>query len=135
MRHRRGETRSDAAAFAAAIAQLLGAGGRPVNSYSATATGASPSADYSTAVPPPSRWALQVVGVGGAPTAWDVYLQWSLDGSNWTNMLRHTNTVDANGDTVGTEDWSFPAAYIRINVVGLTLGAASSISALVRAAT
>lgn len=78
-------------------------------------------------------FALQIVEVGGTLTAWDVRLEGSLDGVSWSTIRTHV-TGDGAGATVFTGANRYSPRYVRVNVSGLTLGTATSISVLWRAA-
>jgi hypothetical protein len=68
-------------------------------------------------------FALQVKGVGAAPTSWTVNLEGSIDGVNWTLLVAH-NSVD--GSTVWAVDK--PVTQVRVNVSALVLGGATAIN-------
>lgn len=80
-------------------------------------------------------YAIMVVGVGGVPTAWDVRLEGTLNGTNWTEL---TGMTHATGDGNGTIKWSganrFPVHAVRFRLNAITLGPASSIDCVVEAA-
>lgn len=89
--------------------------------YSVTGAGAV----VEMAAAPAKYFSIQVNGVGGTPTAWDVRLECSLDGLAWTQVVQHTNA-----DGIGTTKplaTAFPCLKMRANVAGLTLAPASSI--------
>lgn len=71
--------------------------------------------------------AFQVVGVGGTPTTWDVRLEGSLDGTNWTQIMAHT-TATGNAVVAFGGANPYPVRYVRVNVNGLTLAPATSIN-------
>lgn len=79
--------------------------------------------------------ALQVKGAGAAPTAWDVVLEGSLDGTSWTTICEHSS-ANAQGDgTYVTNNgvnhqaaWPMPALYVRVRVVSVTLGSATALN-------
>jgi hypothetical protein len=73
---------------------------------------------------PLTDWALQVRGVDGAPTAWTVNLEVSLDGLIYQRIVQHTTTT-MNGGVV----WAmgFPALHAQIYVASLSLAPASAI--------
>lgn len=79
--------------------------------------------DRSTA--PVSKFALQVVGTGDVPIAWDVRLEGSLDGTNWVEILRHTSS-DGNKAIISTPS-PFPVLYLRSRCEALTLGLATNV--------
>jgi len=72
-------------------------------------------------------WAIQVKGVGAAPTSWTAELQVSLDGTNFVTLLTH-NATDGSVDAMSTP---FPALYYRTRVTALVLGTATSINVTV----
>ena len=69
-----------------------------------------------------SKHAIQVKGVGAAPTSWSVTLEGSLDDTNWTVLATHAAT---DGSSVSVVDK--PVLHVRVNVGALALGAATSI--------
>ena len=75
---------------------------------------------------PMASWTLQVTGVGGIPTAWNVVLEGSVDGITFTEILKH-QTIIGNGESVFSGTTLFLSNYYRVNVVSLTLGPATSI--------
>ena len=93
-----------------------------------TATGSTSSVDVSDA--PMSIWSLQVKGVGASPTLWEVNLEGSLDGVNFSTILSHT-TLIGDGINLFSGTTLFLAKYYRITVAVLTLGPATSITASV----
>ena len=85
-----------------------------------TAVGSKPA----VALPDVARtFALQVKGVGAAPTSWSVSLEGSLDGVNWTALVLH-NASD------GSTQWAVdkPVSFVRVTVGVLNLGTATSIN-------
>lgn len=88
-----------------------------------TVTGAGTTVDMTAA--PAKYFTIQVIGVGGTPTAWDVRLECSLEGTSWTQVLQHTN-VDGNGLTKPLAI-PFPCLRMRANIAGLTLAPAAAI--------
>lgn len=89
-----------------------------------TGTGNGTSVDVST--DPLESYAIQVKGTGAAAGAWDVRLEGSLNGVDFTQILAHTN-VDGDGVTKFSGTADSPALYMRSRVSGLTLGAATNI--------
>lgn len=76
---------------------------------------------------PIKQFAVQVKGTGAGAGAWDVRLEGSLDGTNFTQIIQHTNV-----DTDGAVKWqvagiSSPILYFRSRCAGLTLGGATNI--------
>ena len=77
---------------------------------------------------PAKHFALQVKGVGAAATSWDVRLDGSLDGVNFTTIVWN-GTPDGDGTVKGaTWTWSAPMPYIRTRIVALTLGSATGLT-------
>jgi len=72
-------------------------------------------------------WSVSVKGTGAGATAWDVRLEGTLDGTNWTQILAHTN-ADLDG-TLKPLTTPFPATSFRLRCAGLTLGGATNIIA------
>jgi len=79
---------------------------------------------------------LSVSGVGGTPSAWNVVLQVSGDGVNWTSILSHSSAntpaqtsgqIVSNNGASNQSNWPMPAIYARINVLSLTLGPATGL--------
>jgi hypothetical protein len=75
---------------------------------------------------PYQSFALQVVGTGATATAWDVVLEGSIDGVNYTTLIQH-GTADGNGTTKWASDKI--VEYVRTRCVSLTLGTATNIKA------
>lgn len=75
-------------------------------------------------------FAIQVKGTGAAATAWEVVLEGSLDGTNFTTILTHKNTTQADGEVL----WlTVPAMclYFRSRCVSITLGGATNVIATI----
>jgi hypothetical protein len=81
-------------------------------------------------------YSLQVKGTGAAATAWEVILQGSLDGTNWTTLLTHRNddsdpvVASADGQTIYLPVPT-PMLHIRSRCVSVTLGSASNVTATI----
>lgn len=75
---------------------------------------------------PMRNWTIMVKGTGGVPTAWDVVLEGSLDGTTFSEILNH-NTLIGNGENLYSGTTLFPALYFRTRIVTLTLGPASDV--------
>lgn len=73
-----------------------------------------------------SSFGMQVGGVGGTPTAWDVVLEISIDGTMWAESIRHT-TEDGMAALLYTQQNPVPVSYMRVRVVSLTLGPATGL--------
>lgn len=113
----------------------------PVGAYFATrsdtytATGNGTQVDVSTK--PCKRFALQVKGTSAAATAWNIILEGSLDGTNYTQILQHATSGNnppfgAQGD--GTTMWveAGPFLYFRSRSAStLTLGSATNVVATI----
>lgn len=79
-----------------------------------------------TATQPMKYYALQVKGSTGTPSAWDVRLEGSLDGANWTGIMSHS-TGDGDGTVkVSTNPVIFPAAWVRSRLNSLTFGSSAT---------
>lgn len=68
-------------------------------------------------------WSIQVKGTGAAPTSWDVRLEGSNDGVNFTQILQQNATDGA----VVFSTTPAVCAFCRIRVAALTLGSATNI--------
>ena len=71
-------------------------------------------------------YSIQVTGTGATPTAWSVVLEGSLEGTNFTTILTHTDTT-GNGKVLFSGTTVYPSLYFRSRVVSLTLGSATNI--------
>lgn len=89
-----------------------------------TATGNGTTVDVAT--DPLESFSVQVKCTGATATAWDVRLEGSLNGTDFTQILAHTN-VDGDGLTKFSGTADSPCLYFRSRVAGLTLGAATNI--------
>lgn len=76
-----------------------------------------------------SKHAIQLKGVGAAPSSWSVTLEGSLDDTNWTVLATHSST---DGSTVVVVDK--PVLHVRVNVGSLTLGSATAITVIAASA-
>lgn len=93
-----------------------------------TATGNGTTIDISST--PLKTFTLQVVGTNGTPVVWSVILEGSLDGTNFTTILRSTDAL-GNGIALFSGASSYPVLYYRIRCASLTLGLATNIVAKV----
>ncbi len=96
------------------------------DTYASTANGT----QVDVSAKPCSKFSLQVKGTGAAPTAWNVLLEGSLDGTNYTTIVQHSSAnplgANADGSTVWTE--AGPFLYFRSrSAATLTLGSATNI--------
>lgn len=93
-----------------------------------TATGNGTTVDCSKQ--PVESFGIQITSTGGTPTLWTVVLEGSLDGTNFTTILTHTNILGINVSL-----WSgavlSPCLYFRSRVSVLTLGGATNITATI----
>ena len=89
--------------------------------------GTGPSASVDISDSPMVTWTLQVVGVPVSASAWTVVLEGSVDGVNFSEILKHT-TLTGDKQNLFSGTTLFLAKYYRINVTALTLGPATSIS-------
>lgn len=101
---------------------------RASSTHAHTAAGSSAAVDVS--VQSMGRYTLQVSGVGGVPTAWHVVAEVSLDGVTYTAVLTHASPAQANGVLVTTGPSYVAANFFRTRCVSVTLGPATSISAI-----
>jgi hypothetical protein len=92
------------------------------------AVGSGNTVNKSTA--PIARFGLQIKGTGAAATAWDVVLEGSLDGINFSTILEHTSLV-GDGQIMWSGPLDSPCLYFRSRVVSLTLGSATNIVATI----
>jgi hypothetical protein len=72
------------------------------------------------------HFGMQVKGTGAAPTSWTVVLEVSLDGTNYTTLITHTNTEDSDG-AVKWSPVAIVGLHFRSRVTALALGSASNI--------
>ncbi len=91
-----------------------------------TFTGTTSGTTIDVSASPTQSYAIAIKGTGASATTWDVRLEGSLDNTNFTQILQHTNTI---GDGVALFSGSAlsPALYIRSRVSGLVLGGATNI--------
>lgn len=92
------------------------------DTYTTTANGTTADASAAAA----RHFGVLVKGTGSAATVWDVRLECSLDNSNFTQLIQHTNT-DGDGANKFSGSSIFPCLYFRSRVAGLTLGTATNI--------
>lgn len=83
---------------------------------------------------PVRRFALQVKGTGATPTAWNAVLEGSLNNTQFTAILEHSNAGEfrnaADGETVYF-DTAVPWLYFRSRLVSITLGSATNVVATI----
>ena len=75
---------------------------------------------------PVKAFSIQVKGTGAGATTWDVRLEGSNDGTNFQQILQHTNT-SGDGAVVYSGATLSPTLYMRSRCAGLVLGGASNI--------
>lgn len=75
------------------------------------------------------NFAIQVVQTGTI-TAWDVRIEGALDGTNFTQILQHTN-VTGSGVTLFTGAAASPCTSFRSRCAGLTKGAGTNVIAYI----
>ncbi len=92
------------------------------DSYTGTTSGVTITATSN----PFKAYSIQLVGQGTAASLWDVRLEGSLDGSNFDQILQHTNTT-GDGKVVFSGSLVAPSLYFRSRCAGLTLGTATSV--------
>lgn len=95
------------------------------NAYTVTTTGMQSTVDIHTT--PLKTWSIAIKGTGAVPTSWTVNLEGSLDGTNFTTYLQHTNTTESDGSTLVSGTALMPALYYRVNTTALSLGSATNI--------
>ena len=96
--------------------------GKRSDTYTASGNGATLNAADAIA----SSYSIQVVGTGAAATAWNIVLEGSLDGTNFSTMLTHTETT-GNGAVLFAGANLYPSLFFRSRCVSLTLGSATDI--------
>lgn len=75
---------------------------------------------------PLKSFSIQVKGTGAAATSWDVRLEGSIDGQNFSQILQHTTTT-GDGAVLYSGATLSPSLFIRTRVSGLVLGLATNI--------
>lgn len=93
-----------------------------VDTFTTTANGTT--VDLTTF--PLAAYAIQVKGTGAIPSLWDVRLEGSLDGTNFSQILQHTNST-GDGAVLYSGAVLSPSLYFRSRCAGLTLGTATGI--------
>ena len=90
-----------------------------------TYTGATFGVAVNVTTAPLSRFAVQVKGTGGVPTSWDVRCEGSLDGTNFSSILTHTNTT-GDGEVLWSAANQSASFYLRSRCAGLVLGVSAT---------
>lgn len=83
---------------------------------------------------PCRRFALQVKGTSAAPTAWNVVIEGSLNNSQFTTILEHSNAGEFRNASDGETLWfeaDGPFLYFRSRLVSITLGSATNVVATI----
>ncbi len=101
--------------------------GTRADTYTAAASGTT----LDIATRPSKYFALQVKGTGASATSWTVILEGSLDGTNFTEIFTHTNTVNSDGFTAWSSAVATPCLYIRSRCSAVVLGGATNIVATI----
>lgn len=109
----------------------------PVADYFATRadtyTGAANGTTVDVSTKPCKNFSLQVKGTGAAATAWNVVIEGSLNNSQFTTILEHSNAGEfrnaADGETVSFNGGPF--LYFRSRCVSSTLGSATNVVATI----
>jgi hypothetical protein len=92
------------------------------DTYTTTGTGTI----MSLTTNPLLKYAIQVTGTGGTPISWNVLLEGSLDGVNFTTILTHTGLL-GNAIILYSGASLYPNLYVRTHCTALVLGLASNI--------
>lgn len=98
------------------------------SSRSDTFTGTGNGTAVDVTAKPCKSFGVQVKGTGAAPTSWTVVLEASLDGTNYTTILTHTNTSLSDGAVLWSGAAVSPALYFRSRCSALLLGSATNIA-------
>lgn len=110
--------------------QTIGIASLPSTSRTDTFTTTASGAVINCTAVPLSAFSIQVKGTAATPTTWDVRLEGSLDGTNFSQILQHTNST---GDAAVLYSGAVlsPSLYIRSRCDTLTLGPATNVVATV----
>lgn len=96
------------------------------NSKTVTSASAVVLSTINTTGTPMKYYSVQVKGSTGTPTSWDVRLEGSLDGLNWSPIMAH-QTSDGDGTVkISSSPIIFPASWIRARLNQLTFGSSAS---------
>lgn len=96
----------------------------PFKTRSDTFTTVSSGTTIDTSISPLKYYSLSVVQTGTV-TVWDIRLEGSLDNTNFTQILQHTN-VTGSGVTLFSSA-SNPSLYIRSRCAAITLGGGTNL--------
>lgn len=78
-----------------------------------------------------SKFGLQIKGTGAAASSYTVVLEGSLDGTNFSTILTHTNTSPGDGLVQHSGAVAMPVLYFRARCSALVLGSATNIVATI----
>lgn len=92
------------------------------DTYTTPASGAT----VNVSTTPLKVFSISVKGTDAPATAWDVFLEGSLDGITWTPTIEHTEG-SGDGIIVYSGALFFPALYFRSRCSTITLGPATNI--------
>lgn len=67
-----------------------------------------------------------VVAATGPVTSWDIVLEGSINGTNYTTILNHTDTI-GNGETVFSGVLTSPVLYFRTRCQSIVLGSGTNV--------
>ena len=105
---------------------------KQTETFTTTATGTLRFAG-AAGVPVVKSFALQVKCTGAAATSWDIRLEGSLDGVNFTQLIQHQQT-DTDGTTKFQAAGIFtPVLYWRVRCNAISFGSATNIVAMAMA--
>lgn len=99
-----------------------------------TYTGVANGTQVDASAKPCTKFSLQVKGTGAVPTAWNIVLEGSLDGTNYTQILQHSdaNPLGANVDGATVWGTAGPFLYFRSrSQATLNLGSATNVVATI----
>lgn len=96
-------------------------------SQSTVAVGAGVSSTVSLTTQVTKAFSIQVKSNTAVATSWNVVLEVSNDNTNFDTILTH-RTVSGDGTIVFSGGNSYPCLYMRVRVVALTLGPATSLT-------
>lgn len=99
---------------------------RLTDTFTTTGVGASGS---KTSSAQPFRYYTLVVKATGTVTSWTVLLEGSLDGTNWTTLVTHTNAAPGDGLAIFETTAPQPVTYVRLRCSAITLGAGTNVVA------
>lgn len=67
----------------------------------------------------------------GAVTSWTIVLEGSLDNTNFTTLLTHTNVTPGDGSLITTGTSAIPMLYFRARCSAITLGGGTNVIATI----